>query len=105
MLDHYKTLIEFSRWLSRKGNKYPRPGCIPTTSEITTAIKVISSKAKVLSMINPDDLLCVLTLANAGAVSTGKSPSSFKCIRVVSKVINRLKKCQDMESQQTTLQN
>lgn len=105
MLDHYKTLIEFSRWLSRTGNKYPRPGCISTTSEITTAIKVISSKAKVSSMINPDDLLCVLTLAKAGAESIGKSPKSFKCIRTVSKIINRLNKCQDMESQQTTPQS
>lgn len=106
MLDHHiKTLTEFSRWLSRTGNKYPRPGCAPTTSDITTAIKVVSSKAKASSMINPNDLLCVLTLANAGAVSTGKSPSSFKCIKAVSKIVNKLKKCQDTENQQTTPQN
>lgn len=106
MLDHHiKALAEFSRWLSRTGNKYPRPGCSQTTADIVSAIKIVSKRAKASSMINPNDLLCVLTLANAGAASTGKSPSSFKCIRAVSKIINRLKKCQDTESQQTTLQN
>lgn len=102
---HIKTLTEFSRWLSRAGNKYPRPGCSQTTADIVSAIRIISKRAKASSTINPNDLLCALTLANAGAASTGKSPNSFGCIRAVSKIINRLKKCQDMESQQTTPQN
>ena len=98
---HIKTLTDFSRWLSKSGGKYPRPGCSAAAPDIIAAIRYVSEQAKTSAMIHPDDLLAMLSLANAGAASIGKKPSTFKCISRISRLVKRIKKCQDTESQQT----
>ena len=104
MIDNaVSTLTAYSKWLSRNGNKYPRPGCLASGSDIVSAIKAVADGLKLVMQI--DDLRLLVGLAKASAPMLGNR-KSLGCIVRAERIIKKMEeKCrQDMESQQQTPQ-